>query len=171
MKTNNQKGFTLVELMVVVAIIAVLAAIAIPIYTNFVYRGKQVEAKTLLMSIKVEEEQYRAENNCYVTINTNINLVESFRLFTNNRVYALNAVPVPGAAIFSGANANACLTAGLPDAFQVVVTGVLASGRPVDRWAISNLIPTPVHCDGRPTYTVDQLAACAGAPVTTEMEY
>lgn len=157
---DNSKGFTLVELMVVVAIIAVLAAIALPIYTNYVYRGKQVEAKTLLMTIKVEEEQFRAENNCYTT--TLANLVESNKLVTNNRYFT--------AVIPNGTNANACLTPGLPDDFQFVVTGTLASGHAVDRWGISDRVAAPVHCDARPGYTGDQTAACPGG-TTAEMEY
>lgn len=164
---DNSKGFTLVELMVVVAIIATLAAIALPIYTNYVYRGKQVEAKTLLMTIKVEEEQFRAENNCYTTdIN---NLVESNKSFLNNRYYSPTA-SIAGTVTISGTNANTCMTANLPDNFQVVVTGTLASGHAVDRWGISDAIPSPVHCDARPGYTAAQLAACPGG-TTAEMEY
>lgn len=168
MRLKNHEGFTLIELMVAVAIVAVLAAIAIPIYTNYVYRGKQVEAKTLLMTIKVEEEQFRSENNCYTTdIN---NLVESNKLFSNNRVYSLAATPA-GTVTISGANANACTAdPNLPDDFKVVVTGRLASGHADDNWAISNAIPAPVHCDGRPSYTADELAACVSG-TTTEMEY
>ena len=162
-----EKGFTLIELMVVVSIIIVLAAIAIPIYSNYVYRGKQVEAKTLLMTLKVEEEQFRAENNCYTTVPAN--LVESNRLFSNNRVYSSAATPA-GTLTITGTSANPCATAGLPNDFQAVVTGRLASGHATDRWAISDLIPAPVHCDGRTTYTPDQTAACVGG-TTTEMEY
>jgi len=165
---DDQKGFTIIELMVVVAIIAVLAAIAYPIYTNYVYRGKQVEAKTLLMTIKVEEEQYRAENNCYTT--TLANLLESSKLFSNNRVYSSGATPA-GTVTITGTNANACTAdATRPDNFRAVITGRLANGHPTDSWGISDAISSPVHCDGRPSYTVDQLAACAGS-ATTEMEY
>ncbi len=158
---KNKNGFSLIELMVVVAILAILTAIAVPIYTNYIYRAKQVEAKTFLMTLKVEEEQYRAEYNCYTTNMTN--LVESNRLFSNNRVYKTTPT-------ITGASAAPCTTAGLPNDFQAVVAGSLASGRPDDIWGISDRIPGPVHCDGRSSYTTDQRAACGGQS-TAELEY
>jgi type IV pilus assembly protein PilE len=164
---QREEGFTLVELMVVVAIIIILAAIAFPIYTNYVYRGKQVEAKTLLMTIKVEEEQFHAENNCYTT---NIaNLIQSNTLFKNNNVYSSSAKTV-GTATIKGANTAPCSGVGLSNDFQAVLTGTLASGHAADRWGISDLIPAPAHCDSRWKAGTDQLNACVGA-TTTEMEY
>jgi type IV pilus assembly protein PilE len=61
-----QKGFTLIELMIVVAIIAILAAVAIPNYSTYVTRGKLAEAATALSSLRVGFEQYYQDNRTYV---------------------------------------------------------------------------------------------------------
>lgn len=64
---NNQKGFTLIELMIVVAIIGILAAIAIPNFLNYQLKSKTAEAKTNLGGVKTALESYRAENDTYLT--------------------------------------------------------------------------------------------------------
>ena len=64
MKHNN--GFTLVELMIVVAIIAILASVALPAYNDYVLRGKLTEAFTELSSMRVKLEQYYQDNRQYV---------------------------------------------------------------------------------------------------------
>ena len=65
-KRANAKGFTLIELMIVVAIVGILAAIAIPNFIKFQCRSKQTEAKTSLTALYVAEESYRAEFSKYV---------------------------------------------------------------------------------------------------------
>ena len=62
------KGFTLIELMIVVAIIGILAAIAIPNFVKFQCRSKQSEAKGNLKSLYVSQEAYRAENDSYAPV-------------------------------------------------------------------------------------------------------
>ena len=66
MKLRNRKGFTLVELMIVVAIIGILAAIAIPNFLNFRLKAKTSEAKSNLGAIRSTEVAYVAEWNFYV---------------------------------------------------------------------------------------------------------
>lgn len=51
-------GFTLIELMVVVAIVGILSSIAVPAYSDYVIRGKLVEAHLLLADGRVKMEQY-----------------------------------------------------------------------------------------------------------------
>jgi type IV pilus assembly protein PilA len=65
MKKKDKKGFTLIELMIVVAIIGILAAIAIPNFLKFQAKSKQSEAKTNLKAIYTAETGYYGENNTY----------------------------------------------------------------------------------------------------------
>jgi len=62
---RNKKGFTLIELMIVVAIIGILAAIAIPNFLKFQAKSKQSEAKTNLKGVYTAETGYFGENNSY----------------------------------------------------------------------------------------------------------
>jgi len=62
---KNKKGFTLIELMIVVAIIGILAAIAIPNFLTFRLKAKTSEAKSNLGAIRTVEEAYKAEEDEY----------------------------------------------------------------------------------------------------------
>jgi len=62
------RGFTLIELMIVVTIVAVLAAIAVPSYTDYVTRSKLVEAFSALSDTRVKMEQYYQDNRRYATL-------------------------------------------------------------------------------------------------------
>ena len=63
---KRSKGFTLIELMIVVAIIGILAAIAIPNFMRFQLKAKAGEGKTNLAAIRTAEESYLAEFGTYV---------------------------------------------------------------------------------------------------------
>ncbi|VFQ47283.1 type IV pilin protein [Desulfoluna butyratoxydans] len=68
---KNNKGFTLIELMIVVAIIGILAAVAIPNFRNYQLKSKESEAKVNLAAIAVAQEAYFAEYDGYVTLAAN----------------------------------------------------------------------------------------------------
>jgi len=63
---RKQEGFTLIELMIVVAIIGILAAIAIPNFLTYQLKSRQAEAKTNLQAIKTSEVAFQAERGCYI---------------------------------------------------------------------------------------------------------
>ena len=64
-QVKGQKGFTLIELMIVVAIIGILAAIAIPNFLRYQAKSRQSEAKTNLGAIFVAETAYLSEQSRY----------------------------------------------------------------------------------------------------------
>lgn len=61
-----ERGFSLVELLVVVAVVGILAAIAVPQYSDYVLRGKIAEATATLSQHRVRMEQYFQDNRTYV---------------------------------------------------------------------------------------------------------
>jgi type IV pilus assembly protein PilE len=62
------KGFTLIELMIVVVVIAVLSAIAVPSYKYFVTRAKRAAARTAIQNMAQQQERYFTQNNGYLAI-------------------------------------------------------------------------------------------------------
>ena len=67
---QGAKGFTLVELMIVVAIIGILAAIAYPSYLDQVLRSNRTEGRTLLLDAAARQERFFSNNNTYATTMT-----------------------------------------------------------------------------------------------------
>lgn len=65
MHTGNNRGFTLIELMIAVMIIGILMAIALPQYSEYVLKGKLTEAMSLLSDLQVRQEQYYQDNRTY----------------------------------------------------------------------------------------------------------
>lgn len=65
---HHKNGFTLVELMIVIVIVGVLAAIAVPIYTNNVKKAKMSEADAALGTIRTQLRISYAENGVYPTV-------------------------------------------------------------------------------------------------------
>jgi len=68
---KSKKGITLIELLVVITIVGVLAAIAIPAYTNYMQRARRADGKTALEQLRAAQEMFRAERGTY-----SLNIVE-----------------------------------------------------------------------------------------------
>jgi len=110
-----QKGFTLIELMVVVAIIAILASIGYPMYTGYVQKSRRASAQAHLMDIAQREQQYLMDARAYAL---DPNGLTALNMNTPNDVSAYYSIGI------TGSN-----TAGAPPTFTATATptGVQAS--------------------------------------------
>jgi type IV pilus assembly protein PilE len=81
-----QQGFTLIEVMVTVAIVGILMAVAVPAYTDYVTRGRLSEAFTTLGAAQPAAEQFWANTRSYVKFDE----LDSFVKLTPNFSYALS---------------------------------------------------------------------------------
>jgi len=72
MRRVQQRGFTLIELMITVAIVAILAKIAIPAYTSYIKKGVRRSAQGQMLDIANREQQYMLANRSYTNVLTNL---------------------------------------------------------------------------------------------------
>lgn len=66
MLTNQTRGFSLIELMIAVAIVAILAAVALPNYNDYLIRGRLPEAQSSIATGRILAEQFFQDNRTYV---------------------------------------------------------------------------------------------------------
>ncbi len=123
MKRSN-KGFTLIELMIVVVIIAVLAALAIPRYMRAATKSKQSEAREVLKQIYTMERAYFIEHETYV-----LNGITASA--ANPLAYSVIAIE-----IMPSARYTYTITMSSPTQFSCVATANLDDDVIVDTWTI-----------------------------------
>jgi type IV pilus assembly protein PilA len=146
---KSQKGFTLIELMIVVAIIGILAAIAIPNFLTYQLKSRQSEAKVNLGAIKTSLIAFQAERGCFLGIPSPV-------LGVAAPVGGTKTVGVawPSALLYPASAAGTVFCQGVGAVFTGTFTdiGFIASGVTNFRYATgASVLPAPI-------------AACQGAP-------
>jgi len=120
---RSQKGFSLIELMIVVAIIGILATIAIPNFNRFQAKARQSEAKTNLAAIYAAEKAFYAEWTTYFGNFADIGFQPSGRLTYSTGFAATGAQPpAPFQPVAGGGGAGNCFNsagAGCPANFMI----------------------------------------------------
>jgi len=119
---RSQKGFTLIELMIVVVIIGILAALAIPRFMRATTKSKQSEAKQILKQIYVMQRAYRQENDTYTANGASASAGGSF---------AVLGVDIMNSARYS------YVIAADSTSFTATATGNLDDDGIIDTWTIN----------------------------------
>jgi prepilin-type N-terminal cleavage/methylation domain-containing protein len=122
---HNRKGFTLIELMIVVVIIGILAALAIPRFMKATAKAKQSEAKQLLKQIYTMEHAYRQANSTYGDNGL------------TSTPGALFTFPQIGVEIQSSALYTYGIVAGA-NTFTATATGNIDDDATIDTWTITD---------------------------------
>ncbi|MDB5894597.1 MAG: Tfp pilus assembly protein PilE [Rhodoferax sp.] len=127
MNSNRQEGFTLIELMIVVAVVAILAAVAYPSYTTSILKGKRAQARTALLDLLQQQERYMTQRNCYLAF-TNTGGTIALAANTTCGVAAATSVPFKTYAGESATNppyylsAGTCSTGAIDECVRVTAT-------------------------------------------------
>lgn len=93
MKAAKKRGFTLIELVITMAIIAVLASIAVPSYQDSVRKSRRKDAEAALMNLQIQQEKWRANNPAYTTFITDL------RTTVPSNVLAYYQVTIPNVSV------------------------------------------------------------------------
>ena len=123
------KGLTLIELLIAIVIVGILAAVALPTYTNYMVRARRADAKTALEQLRASQEMFRAERGGY---STDLNqLVNSWGVPNVSGDYAI---------LLNSATANGFLAEAAPTTARQNPDGSLFINQngvrtPADKWA------------------------------------
>ena len=140
MKTIQQ-GFTLIELMIVVAIIGILAAVAIPAYTDYTVRSQVTEGLTLTKEVKVAVGEYRADRGRLPATHASASLPLASSI-TGNYVESVSWDGTGGITVTYGNKANAVINAATITMAAAIPGGNVTSSSPIT-WVCGNApLPT-----------------------------
>lgn len=106
------RGFTLIELMIVVAIVAILASVAYPAYTSSILKGKRAEARAALTELMQQQERYMTQNNTYLAFSNTAGTTNPasvpFKTYSGDS--AVNPSYYLSASVCGALNINECVT-------------------------------------------------------------
>lgn len=123
---ENSRGFTLIELVIAIAIVGILLAIAIPSYNTYIQKGNRPAAKAALLDLAAREESYYTLNNAYASQLTSLG-------------YSQASMPIPSATQNYYTLNIASVGTSVPPSYTLQATPVVGSVQATDSCAIYQL--------------------------------
>ncbi|SMC21857.1 type IV pilus assembly protein PilE [Andreprevotia lacus DSM 23236] len=109
---SKTAGFTLIELLIAGVIVAILALVAIPSYSNYVRKGRRADAVTMLTRVQQAQAKYRANNTSYATLSSLSSADNSIAGTSDSGYYTIAVSGFDGSTCSGSASGNAyCVTA------------------------------------------------------------
>lgn len=125
---SKQKGFSLIELMIVVVIVGILAAVAIPNYQNYVVKGNRAAAQAFMMDVASREKQYLLDARSYTNNLTTLGV-------TAPADVSKHYTSITIACTDGSSAANGCtIVANAPPTFTITATPPTSSQQSGDGW-------------------------------------
>ena len=129
---RNAKGFTLIELMVVIIIVGVLASISVPIYKQYTQKARAAEGQALCGSVASAEKVYFAEHNAYLAVAAGGAVGDPLNIVSTQNTYFTSYVATIGGGGFvvtvngagDAAGVQVVLTQPAAGAATIAVTGL-----------------------------------------------
>ena len=119
---NNQRGFSLVELMIAMAIVAIPAAVAIPSYTQYIIRTNRADAQDKLIEVMYELERFNTRNRTYTMDLTQLGYVAPFE--SDDGLYSISLSACGGTVATACVNASATHLSGTTQSQDLQSDGV-----------------------------------------------
>lgn len=133
---RKMRGVTLMELMIVVVVVGILAAVAYPNYREFAARAKRTEAKAALLQIATNQERFYLNANTYTADMTNLGFPVAANFLTDTGSYVISVNAADGAGFTATATyQNADAEAGKCATFTIQANGNRTSAPLADCWS------------------------------------
>jgi type IV pilus assembly protein PilE len=126
-KKQTEGGFSLIELMIVVAIIGVLASVAVPSYLDSIRKGKRAEGRAALVDLLQQQERYFGQNGTYAAFTNGTGVGANFKVFSGDKASGTSYLLTATTCVSPNDSLKACVLVSAVPQFTDTEAGTLTA--------------------------------------------